>query len=61
MTSEEFESQCRVLCPLCAQGRPVRYRPETRETVHDDRFGVGGISITLCRANDFRNENAGKF
>ena len=56
MTRDEFEQECRKLCPLCASGTQLRYRPETREFVHDSR-SQASFSITICRANKFRNDH----
>ena len=56
MTRDEFEAEIKKQCAYCARGAPVRYRPETREYVHDNRAGIG-FSITICRANMFRNEH----
>ena len=55
MTRAEFELQCRYLCSYCAGGQKPRYRPETREFVHDSR-SQASFSITICRANALRNE-----
>lgn len=59
MTRAEFEQRCRELCSYCAGGQKPRYRPETREYVHDYR-SQASFSITLCRANQFRNEHTDK-
>lgn len=59
MTRDEFEAEINKQCAYCARGTPVRYRPEVREWIHENRAGVG-FSITICRANKFRNDNEGK-
>jgi len=46
----DFGDLCRTVCPNCAQGVEVRYRPETREYVHDVRRG-NSVSHGLCLAN----------
>ena len=56
MTRAEFHEQCCRLCPLCFNDTQLRYRPETREWVHDSR-SQASFSITICRANAFRNEH----
>ena len=56
MTRDEFEQECRQQCEYCMRGIAARYRPETREHVHDSRSG-SAFSITICRANQFRNDH----
>ncbi len=56
MTRAEFDIEVNRQCAYCARGAAIRYRPETREHVHDSRTGAG-FSITICRANQFRNEH----
>lgn len=56
MTREEFNAECCRLCPHCRGGHAPRYRPETREFVHDRRT-ASMFSITLCHADKFRNDN----
>ena len=43
----------RTVCPHCARNVDVRYRPETREYVHDIHKGQS-FSHTLCLANGLR-------
>lgn len=56
MTRDEFIAEVNRQCAYCARGAAVRYRPEVREFVHESRAGTG-FSITICRANIFRNEH----
>ncbi len=56
MTRAEFEQECQQQCEYCMRGTAVRYRPETREFAHDSRSG-SAFSITICRANKFRNDH----
>lgn len=52
-----FEATCRAVCPNCAAGKAVRFRPETREWVHDLSAGRGLFSHTLCMATHLRNSD----
>jgi len=68
MTQAEFDAQVEALCPRCAAGEPVRWREDTRETVHDWSFGginpkIGrspGMGHGICLAHAFRTEWEGK-
>ena len=51
----DFNELCRTICPLCAKGVEVRYRPETNEYVHDNYKG-NGFSHSLCLANGLRKK-----
>lgn len=59
----DFGELCRVVCPHCAKGVEVRYRPETREFVHDINKGTS-FSHTLCLANGlwlkYQDRSSGK-
>ena len=60
MTRDEYFQKIRDLCPTCNAGVPVRYRPETREWVHDRVAKHGSATQfhhSLCQANDFRKAN----
>ena len=53
----EFDDLCRIICPLCAKGVAVRYRPETREYVHDTDSPASKIfAHSLCLANGLRKK-----
>lgn len=57
MTSEEFESFCRDICPQCKAGVVVRQREDTREFVHDivsERGPMKSWSHVFCLASHFR-------
>jgi hypothetical protein len=49
----EFTGLCRTICPHCDKGIAVRYRPETREFVHDIHK-PNSFTHTLCLANGLR-------
>lgn len=58
LSHEEFEAQCKAICPMCARGsRPTR-RASTGEWQHNqsEKRGPGGsvMTINLCHANDLR-------
>lgn len=46
----DFGDLVRIVCPHCARGIEVRYRPETTEYVHDINKGLS-FSHSLCLAN----------
>jgi hypothetical protein len=62
MSTEEFEAQCKDLCPRCANGDPVRLRTDSGEWVHDWSFGgtdpktglMVGRGHGVCQADAFR-------
>jgi hypothetical protein len=56
VNKEEFTQRCREQCELCRNHGGLRYRPETREFIHEYNKG-NTISITICRANDFRKHH----
>ena len=35
LTADEFSDACRKTCPRCDAGNEPRWRPETKEFVHD--------------------------
>lgn len=49
----DFGDLVRTVCPHCARGVEVRYRPETTEYVHDINKGLS-FSHSLCLANGLR-------
>ncbi len=51
----DFDELCRTVCPLCAKGTEVRYRPETNEFVHDQR-SLTSFAHSLCLANGLRKK-----
>ena len=65
MTPEEFEAQCKELCPRCAAGDPVRLRTDTGENVHDWAYGgtdpktgkLVGRGHGICLAHEFRKQH----
>ena len=52
-TSDEFEDACRKTCPRCADGSALRWRPETKEWVHDSG-GRASFSHSYCLATGLR-------
>ena len=46
----DFGELCRAICPRCAKGVEVRYRPDSGEYVHDERRS-NSITHSLCLAN----------
>lgn len=58
--TEDFDTLCRLVCPLCSQGADLRYRPETIEYVHDVATKIQ-FSHSICWANGLRKKyNNGK-
>lgn len=54
MTTEEFITTCRDVCPHCKLGIAVRQRDDTKEWVHD-LFRGTAVSHGICLATHFRN------
>jgi hypothetical protein len=50
---DEYDEMCRQTCPQCASGNVPRFRPETKEWVHDSG-GRGSFSHTFCLATGLR-------
>lgn len=65
LTREEYEEIKKLVCPHCYGGMATRYRPETKEWVHDHvaKMPGGGGTIThgVCWATGLRTShfNAG--
>ena len=65
MTSEEFDAECKKLCPHCKAGEPVRRRLDTFEWCHDFSFGApegtpfgrSQMGHGICGAHDLRTQN----
>ena len=56
MTRDEFNQSVKAQCRNCAANIPVRFRPETREWVHDKHISHGArFAHSLCGANETRN------
>jgi hypothetical protein len=53
-SAEELEQVCREICPACAKGEGLRYRPETQEYTHNS-YDRGGFSHSFCLASNYRN------
>lgn len=54
----EFNDICRLVCPHCRKGAPLRQRGDTREYVHDiitQRGKAKSFQHSICWANGFRN------
>ena len=65
MTKDEFNAQCKALCPHCLAGEVVRYRVDSKEFVHDFSFGGDKAGTPfgrrqmghgICQAHAFRSE-----
>ena len=61
-TPAEKDKIIREVCPHCAKGYEVRFRPETREWVHDLGTSTPDgrthhVKHTLCLASNFRQGN----
>lgn len=56
MTEQEYREAINATCPHCRGGVESRYRPETREWVHDSTISGtrGGMQHTICWASGFR-------
>lgn len=53
--TEDFDQLCRIVCPYCADGVALRYRPETAEYVHDKKVS-NAITHSFCWANGLRKK-----
>lgn len=55
-TKDQVLALIAAACALCHENKPVRFRPETREFVHDGTKGHF-FSQTYCTATNLRNEH----
>lgn len=46
----DFGDLVRTVCPTCARGVEVRYRPDSHEYVHDEKKGTSFMH-SICWAN----------
>jgi hypothetical protein len=51
----DLEELCRVVCPACRGGVPLRYRTETSEWVHDKSTKTN-FSHSICWATGLRKK-----
>jgi hypothetical protein len=53
LTESEFITAVNQTCPVCNAGRPVRFRDDTKEFVHDYDV-TGGFRHSFCLATGLR-------
>ena len=59
MTKQDFEEIIELICPHCQDGNEARFRPDTKEFVHDKVAKLPGtfsshFTHTICWASRFR-------
>lgn len=45
------------ICPFCKADKPIRFRADTQEWVHDYVHGGPGMSHAFCLASDLRKQD----